>query len=147
MDTAMSALHQGNIGIRVFQETKLTGGIHTGYSSGYKLWATEAVRRHRGGIDIVWREEEGWQVEVTRNFGMNVVSFTFTLVWKFWYIVGAYLTPKDQPAIHRVAQTLACELVGVGTLLVGKLNARLEQLRDQQEEDLEIIIASHGLSD
>ena len=123
MDNAMRALQKGNIGIRVFHETKLTGGIHMGFSSGYKLWATEADRRHRGEIAIVWREEEGWQVEGTSKFGINVVSFIVTLVRKCWYIVGAYLTPNDQPAINRVAKILACESVGVGTLLVGYLNA------------------------
>ena len=37
----------------------LTGGIHMCYIVGYKVWAAEAESRHMGGINIVWREEEG----------------------------------------------------------------------------------------
>ena len=50
----------GNIGIRVLQETKLTGGIHMQRISGYTVWDTEADSRHRGGILVVWRDAEGW---------------------------------------------------------------------------------------
>ena len=48
LETAMCVLQQGNIGIGVLQETKLTRGIHMLFSSGYKIWATEAESRHRG---------------------------------------------------------------------------------------------------
>ena len=42
LETALRALRQGNIGIRVLQEMKLTGGIYTRQSSGYTVWAIEA---------------------------------------------------------------------------------------------------------
>ena len=38
---------------------KLTGGIHTRFSSGYKVWATEVGSIKWGGISIVWREKGG----------------------------------------------------------------------------------------
>ena len=59
MEAALHTLQKGNIGIKVLQETKLSKGIHRSYSSGYKVWATDAEIRHRGGISIAWREEEG----------------------------------------------------------------------------------------
>ena len=34
LEAAMRAIHQGNAGIRVLQETKLTKGIHMSYSAG-----------------------------------------------------------------------------------------------------------------
>ena len=33
----------------------ISGGIQTRFSSGYKVWATEADIRHQGGVAIVWR--------------------------------------------------------------------------------------------
>ena len=81
------------------------------------------------------------------DLGLNVVSFTFTLEQRQWYVVGAYVPPNNQPEIHWVAQALARELAGVGKLLVGNLNACLAQPRNQQEEDLEIIILGHGMSE
>ena len=41
-------------GIDVLQEKNLTGGIHTRYITGYKVWGKDAERSHRGGISIVW---------------------------------------------------------------------------------------------
>ena len=60
---------------------KLVKGIHMHYRLGYKVWATEAEIRHRGGISMIWREEAGWQVEDAMIFGPNVVSFTIMAGW------------------------------------------------------------------
>ena len=58
LETALPALKQGNIGIGFLQETKLARGIHTRFSSSYKVCETEAKIRHRGGFSIIWIEEE-----------------------------------------------------------------------------------------
>ena len=147
MDTALCALQQGNIFIGVLQETKLTGGIHIQFSSGYKLWATEAEIRHRGGIAIVWREEEVWEVEGARIFGPNVVSFTFVSGQKRWYVIRACVPPNYLPVVHQISHSLICGTEGVFKRLVRDLNACLAHPRDQREEYLATIIASHGLSD
>ena len=81
---------------------KLTKGMHTRYSTGYNIWVTEAENRHRYRISIVWREEEGCQVEGVTSFGINVVIVTITEGRKHWYIVGAYVPPNDQLNVHRV---------------------------------------------
>ena len=60
LETVLPALQQGNIGIGFLQETKLARGIHTRFSSSYKVCETEAKIRHRGGFSIIWIEEEGW---------------------------------------------------------------------------------------
>ena len=78
MEPVIRALQQDNIRIGFLQEMNLTEGIHTRYSLGYKVWATEADSRHRVRIAIVWREELVSQVEGTMRFGMNMVSFTIT---------------------------------------------------------------------
>ena len=65
----------------------MTSRVHTRYSAGYKVWATEAEIIHRGGISIVWKEEAGWYVEGVTKYGTNVVSFTITTGWKRWCII------------------------------------------------------------
>ena len=54
MESALRALQKGNVKIGVLQEKKMTGGIHTRYSLGYRVWVTEAEIPHRGGITTVW---------------------------------------------------------------------------------------------
>ena len=108
LETALRALRQGNIKIRVLQEMKLTRGIHMRRSSGYTVWETEVESRHQGGIVIVWREADVWGVEGVRSFGPNVVSFIATSGQKRWYVVGAYVPPNDLPMIQWITQELAC---------------------------------------
>ena len=54
LEAAIQALHQGNVGVRILQETKLTEGIHSWYGSGYAVWVMEAESRHRGGVAVAW---------------------------------------------------------------------------------------------
>ena len=95
-------LQQGNVGISILQEAKLNGGIHRRYSAGCRVWETEAESRHRGGIAVVCREAAGWQVEGVTHYGPNVVSFKIYAGWNHWYVVGAYMPPNNQLAVHRV---------------------------------------------
>ena len=95
LEAALRTLNQGNIRIGVLQETKLTGGIHMRYSLIYKVWATEAESRRRGGIVIVWRRMGGCQVEGATNFGPNVVSFKITTGRKRWYVVEQTCPPMN----------------------------------------------------
>ena len=133
MEAAICALRQGQIEIGVLQEMKLTGGIHTRCTSGYKVWLTQAENRHWGGISIIWREEAGWKVEGAMRFGTNVVSFTITTGRKIWNVFREYIPPSYQLAVHQVMQDLAYEPIRVDKLLVGDLKAYLAQPRYQQE--------------
>ena len=114
--------------------------------SGYKVWETEAERRHWGGIAIFWREEEGLEVEGAQSFGTNVVSFIVTLGQKCWYVVRAYMPPNDLPGVHHITNDLTYDPEGVGKMLVGNLNACLAHSRDKREEHLAIVITIHGLT-
>ena len=53
-------------------------------------------------IAVVWSEDVGWQVEGIINFGTNVAIFFLTSGSRIWYVVRAYVPPKDAPAVHRV---------------------------------------------
>ena len=56
LEAVLRAIQQGNGGIGILQDRRLTEGIHTHYKTGYKVWATEAEIRQRGRINIFWWE-------------------------------------------------------------------------------------------
>ena len=78
----------------------MAGVIHTRYSAGYKAWVNEAESCHRGWITVIWQEEAGCKVEDVTNYGPNVVNFTILVGWEQWFVVGAYGTHNNQPAVH-----------------------------------------------
>ena len=80
-------------------------------------------------------------------FGPNVMSFIISLGRGCWYRVGAYVSPKALPTVNRITQALECALKGMEKLLVGDLNACLENPRDQWEEQLATVLVVHGLTD
>ena len=53
LEAVLRTLPHFNIGIGFLQEEILTKRIHTHYSAGYNVWATEVEIRHQGGIAII----------------------------------------------------------------------------------------------
>ena len=61
------------------------------YRTGYIFWAAELSFRHIGGNSIVWRKEAGCHIKGETKYRPKVVSFTITVGWNKWYIVGTYV--------------------------------------------------------
>ena len=53
----MHGMAQVKFDLRVFQETKVTGGIYTQESRGYRVVASEAPSAHSGGIVVFYLTE------------------------------------------------------------------------------------------
>ena len=81
------------------------------------------------------------------NVGTNMVSFLLTLIVQRWYVVRAYVPTNDIPTVNQVEKAQVADLKGVETILMGELNARLGEPRDEREEDLDMALADHGLED
>jgi len=64
-----------NVDIAVLQEMNVTGGIGTKFASGYAIIATDAVSHNQGGVALVFREADGYEVEETKIWHANVISF------------------------------------------------------------------------
>ena len=93
IEAALRALQQGNFGIWVFYETKLTEEVYTRHRSGYSVWVREAESRHWGGIIIAWQREEGWQLEGVTKYGPDMFIFTIIEGWRKWYIMRCMYRP------------------------------------------------------
>ena len=78
-------------------------------------------------------------------FVPNVVSFLLTLRARRLYVVGAYVPPNDRPKVHRVEQALQAAPTGLYLILMGDLNARLDEPCDKYEEDLATALLEQGL--
>ena len=74
------------------------------------------------GVVVVRREDSGWQVEGIVKFGPNVARLLLTSRSQTWYVVGAYVTPNDAPAVHYVQQALAVAPNGIELILIGDLH-------------------------
>ena len=108
---------------------------------------TRGIEQALGGILIVWRVDTGWQVDGIFNFGPNMASFLLTSGSQIWYVSGEYVTTNDAPAVHSMEQALAVAPKRMGVVLIGDLNAWLQEPRDAREEDLVTALADCSLVD
>ena len=69
METALRGMEQANLDMGIVQETNITDGVYTRASDGYRVVATDAPRRHSGGIAMFYREGAGFTVEEVRPYG------------------------------------------------------------------------------
>ena len=106
LEAALRGMEQANLDMGILQEKKITDGVYTRASSGYRVVATDAPSRHSGGIAMFYREGAGFAVEEVRPYGPNVLSFEVVSGRRRWYIIGCYLAPDDAQTIERVVTAL-----------------------------------------
>ena len=93
LEAAIRGMEQANMDLGVLQETKITDGVYTRTSAGYRVVATDAPRRHRGGIALFYRDGACFAIEEVRPYGPKVISFEVVTGRRRWYIIGCYLAP------------------------------------------------------
>ena len=62
-------MSQANMDLGILQETKITNGVNTRGSAGYKVIATDAPSRHRGGVALFYRLTPRFVVEAVERCG------------------------------------------------------------------------------
>ena len=54
VESALRGMSQANMDLGILQETKITNGVYTRGSAGYKVIATDVPSRHRGGVALFY---------------------------------------------------------------------------------------------
>ena len=88
LESALRGMGKSNGDVGVFRETKLTDDIYTQGSDVYKVVATLAPSRNRGGVPLFYQESPAFAFEVIRQFGANIITCQLETGEWIWYIVG-----------------------------------------------------------
>ena len=134
LESALRGMAQANIDLGVFQETKCTDGIYTRESARYRVVATDAPSRHRGGVALFYRPLSLFAVEAVREYGPDVLSFEVATGGRRWYIIGCYLAPDDARTIERVVTALGDQPCGTALLVAGDFNTDLGETASEGRE-------------
>ena len=85
-------------------------------------------------------------MEAIQQFGPNVVGFQMVTGERQWYIIGFYLAPDNTLTIESVVAALKYCPQGSELLVVGYLNAKLEEPEGyRREEEIAAVLAAAGL--
>ena len=93
-------LAQGEVDCGVIQETKLTDGVYTRKSSGFRVTAKAVLSDHSGGVAILYRKAGHFVIEELRLHSPNVISFQMVTGRHRWHVVGFYIAPSDASIIE-----------------------------------------------
>ena len=145
-DSAASAEYSG-VGLCFLTETKLTNDIHTQFSLGYRVLATNAMSHHQGGVALVYKESPYWQVESSVLYGPNVISAVIVSGNSRFGIVGAYVPPADTTTSMHIATALARFPTNRKVILVEDLNLDLNSIETERDMEIANILATSGLLD
>ena len=147
LESALRGMSQANMDLGILQETKITNGIHTRGSAGYKVIATDAPSRHRGGVALFYRPTPRFSVEAVEKCGSNVMVWQVVTGETRWYIVGAYIAPADEGTMETVVKAIRQRPPGAELMVAGDLNADILALEGRRAESIATDLATEGLKD
>jgi hypothetical protein len=62
----------------------------------YKVLATKAPSKHRGGITLLWKlDHKAFEVEAARILTPNLITFQLVTGDKQYYLIGIYFPPNN----------------------------------------------------
>ena len=144
LETALRALSIVGVELCFLTETKLTNGIHTRISLGYRVLATNAMSHHQGGVALVYKESPYWQVESSVLHGPNVISAVIVSGNSRFGIVGAYIPPADTTTLMHITTALA-RFPNQKVVIVGDLNLDLGSIETERDMEIADILATSEL--
>ena len=81
------------------------------------------------------------------NFVPNMASLLVMSGSWIWYVVGAYGPPHNATGIHCIEQALEAAPKGMEVIILGDINVRLRELRDNRDGELTYALVGRGLGD
>ena len=103
----------------ILQETKITNGVYTRGSAGYKFIATDVTIRHHGGVALFYRLTPHFVVEAVERCGPNVIMFQVATGERRRHIVGEYIAPEDEVTMETVINAIGRKPPGAELMVAG----------------------------
>ena len=134
---------QANMDLGVLQETKCTDGVYTRASAGYRVVATDAPIRHRGGISLFYKEGADFAVEEAKRHKLRGGDRPEAMVHH-----RMLPHPDDARTIERVVTALGDQPRGTALIVAGDLNTDLgDMVCDGRGSEIAAAITEAGLED
>jgi exonuclease III len=150
LESAVRTLKWMNVDIALMQETKINNeSCYTRESFGYKIQATKAKAKSKfqGGIALIYRPSDFWTIESVRCYDPNVITFILVTGRKRYSCMGAYILPIDNSTIETIQHAVDKLPKYNPIILLGDLNADINNPHDNATTDVELMVSMYGLED
>ena len=142
---ATRAIRQHNIDVAVLTEAKLSTELYPKQDEHYDIQASKS-KFNQGGIALISKKgKDRWSLESVQFHGPNVVSFQIKTGELRYSFVGAYIPPDDDETCEHIDQALRRFQSSKRLFLLGDLNMRFENPRDEREHEILDVLMNYGL--
>ena len=104
LESSLRVMSQSNLDLGLFQYTKVPNRIHTRVSAGYHVLAVDALRWHRRGVAVFYKDAPHFQFEAYQPHGPNVSIFQLDSSgrrWIFGCVISTPTTPQLSSTLSR----------------------------------------------
>ena len=132
------ALESLNVDFAFIQETKITDGIYPSRTEGgYNVISTNGFSSSKGGVALMWRRREYFEVKNQKEWNNNVMTAQIRAGQFKYYIVGCYLPPDDSALdiFEHVKKAWAACPKGFSPLLLCDLNIDVDNPKDNGRDN------------
>ena len=147
LESALRGMSQANMDLGILQETKITNGVYTRGSAGYKVIATDAPSRHRGGVALFYRLTPHFVVEAVERCGPNVMVSQVATGARRWHIVRAYIALEDKVTMETVINAIGHKPPGAELMLARDFNVDILAPEGRRAENIATDLATAGVED
>ena len=134
LESALRATAAMDVNFGILAETKITGGIYTRFSSGYNVFASNAVSVQQGGVAFFWKPNKLFEIEEWRVRGPNIITFVVVTGVEWYYAMGCYILRNNLMMLTHVEGAWNDCPKGHIPILLGDLNINLVSPRTEQDE-------------
>jgi hypothetical protein len=134
LESALRAIAAMDVDFGILVETKIMGGIYTCFSSGYNVFASNAVSVRQGGDALFWKPNKLYDIKEWQVRGPNVITFVVVTGVERYYAVGCYIPPNNLTTLTHVEGAWNNCPKGHIPILLGDLNINLVSPRNEQDE-------------
>ncbi len=131
LESTLRAMAAMDADFGILAETKITGGFYTHFSSGYNVFASNAVSVRQGGVALFWKPNKLYEIKEWRVRGQNIITFVVVTSVEWYYAVGCYIPPNNLTTLTHVEGAWNDCPKGHILILLGDLNINLVSPRNE----------------
>ena len=134
------------------QESKFAEKHHATKRYGpYNILTAPTQRTNCGGVSLFHRESKLYSLENAKVRGPNIITFELQVSKVRYYVIGCYFPPSESgadrattfAAVERLMQQTPKDSI---LMVLGDLNANLDEPRNEQEAQVAAAMDSKGLA-
>ena len=137
-----------SIGCAFLTEVKISNNKHARRAEGYEIIISRGKSDMQGGVALLWKDKHPmFEVENVNARVRNLITFQLKTGDKRFYVMAIYIAPGCTKGVEDLRDAWAKCPENCSPIVVGDLNIRNQDPRDEREEEIADLLDEINLVD